>query len=203
LRAPGNEITQFLDYARSHHPGFGLVHLVHYDKGVHPFRDRMHGLKELVLHERWRRTPVLEVEAIEFARRPARFYDQRFAIGERGTQRRSYKIVQPHAVALLESMIEFMAFAVLACKTDRIDFAYPQGRQVVQDRSRGAGLRSNLDDVMDRKAGFQGRLLLARINFQITIEAEIAEHGDAQPPVTSGDIRKTLRSHRPVNSWYR
>jgi hypothetical protein len=58
-------------------------------------------------------------------------------------------------------------------------------------------LGSNVDDVVNGKAGLEGDLLFRRIDLEVTIQAEITDDRDAEIGVTPGEFVETGGRQEP------
>src|SRR6266550_8374291 len=153
-------------------------------------------IDQLALKEGRCARPVFGVEPIQFHRRHSRRHHERFAVGERAAFGRLGELAEFHSWFRLERAHQFKSLAVLATKAHRKNFADAEGDEVVEDRARGAGLRANVDDVVNGQAGFERSLLFARINLEITIETEVADDRDAQGSIARGDLLEAGEVHR-------
>ena len=133
------------------------------------------------------------VQTIQFARWFSGFENEGFAIAEGVPVGCLNEVVQADAGLGGEGFEEFVPFAIFAAEADRKDGSHAQGDEVVEDRARAAGLGADVYDVMNGKAGFERDLLLRRIYFEITIEAEITNYGDAEIGVAAGEFVEVRR----------
>ena len=160
-------------------PGFGQLHLIQQEKHVHPFRQIDDPIRQLVLKVIRRRRPVLGVEPVQLARRPAGLDHERLAVDRRDSRGRREEMLQAHAGLGLERPAQLVALAVVAAKADGMDLADAEGDQVVEDRARRPRLAPDFDDVVNRQAGFDRRLGFRGVDVQIPVEEEVAHHADA------------------------
>lgn len=68
-----------------------------------------------------------------------------------------------------------------------MDFANAQCDEIIQDGSGGTGLGTNVGDVMDGEVGFDGNFGFRRVDFEIAVEAEIADDCDAELTILAGE----------------
>ena len=139
--------------------------------------------------------PVLAVEPAHLPGRSARKHRQRLAVGESASQRCLKEAIRIDAGPSPQRLIQLETFAVLAAETDRVNVADAQGRKIVQNRAGAAWLRADIDDVVHRQAGFDGDFLFVRIDFKVTVEAEIADNRDAEMGVSIGDVLESGQVH--------
>ena len=104
-------------------------------------------------------------------------------------------MIELHAMLLLQSAHQFEAFAILAGEADRINRADAETDQIVEDRSSSARLAADTHNVIHRQAGFDGRFGFGGIDFEIAVEAKIAQDSDAKGRVTIGQRVKSGRIH--------
>ena len=109
--------------------------------------------------------------------------------------RRLQEAVHPHARHALHRADQLEALAVLAGKPHGNDPADAQGHQVIEHGARPAGLGPHPHDVEDAQAGLERGLRAGRIDLQVAIEAEVAQHGDRQAAVAAGDLLELRGSH--------
>src|SRR4051794_36957065 len=121
--------------------------------------------------------------------------NERLAIGERAPCRCLEKVLGIHARKRLQGAEQFVAFPIFTAETDRKNLSDTERHEVVENRARSSRLRANARDVVNRQARFDGVLRASGIDLQISIEAAIANHSDAQPGIAAGDFLKTFRSH--------
>ncbi len=74
---------------------------------------------------------------------------------------------------------QVVGLAVVARGADRMQRAGPQRGQIIHDGAGRPGARADRDDLVGPLARFDARLGQARIDFEILVEEEIAEDGDA------------------------
>ena len=89
------------------------------------------------------------------------------------------EVIQAHPRTRGQGAAQLEAFAIVTTKTDWINGPDTQRAKVIENRPGGAGLGADADDIVDREARFVRGFLLARIDFQVAVEAEIAYQRDA------------------------
>src|ERR1044072_6738490 len=104
-------------------------------------------------------------------------------------------MVEKNSRSLPKRAHEFVAFAVLAAETDWNELADSQSSQIVDNRSRRAGLTAHVDDVVDLPAGFNRGFVARRINLEIAIETNITQYCDAEFGISRCDFLKALFVH--------
>ena len=87
------------------------------------------------------------------------------------------------------------ALAVLAGKPHGNDPADAQGNQVIEHGARPAGLGPHPHDVENAEAGLERGLLAGRVDLQVAVEAEVAQHGDRQVAIAAGNLLELRGSH--------
>ena len=141
----------------------------------------------MVLQASGRGRPILAVQAVKFARRFGRRNDQRFGVGEGAPFLCQKERIRVDSRDRRQGALQFKTFAVVARETNGMDLGHPQGRQIIENGARAAGLRTNAHHIMHRQTGLDGNLLPGGINFKVAVQAKIAGDGDAQPPIFSGE----------------
>ena len=180
-------------------PRFGQLHLIQHEKHVHPFRQIDDPVRQLALKVVRRRRPVLGVEAVQLAGRPAGLDHERLAVDRRDSRGRRDEMLEAHAGLGFERPAQLVALAVVAAKADGMDLADPEGDQVVEDRAGCTRLAPDLHDVVNRQAGFDRRLGFRGVDMQVPVEKEVAHDADAQLGIAIGDGVKTFGVHVPLN----
>src|SRR5262249_12225204 len=99
-------------------------------------------------------------------------------------------MIKPHARSRLQSPAQFKTLSVVPAEPHRKNAAYAESRQIIQDGAGTPGLRANVYDVEDRQACFNGSFLFVRVDLEVTIQTEVAQHGDAQAGVGLGQLMK-------------
>ena len=79
----------------------------------------------------------------------------------------------------MQAAPQIVPFAVVADRPDGVECSRAERRQIVHDRSRGAGICSNLRDLVGGLPGLDARLRKLRVGFEILVEKEIAEDGNS------------------------
>jgi len=90
------------------------------------------------------------------------------------------KVIQPNAASVSQARPEFKSFAVFSGKTHGIDLSNPKRHQIIQDGARRAGLTADVDNIVDGQPSLDGNFLFGRIDFQVTVETEIAHDSNSQ-----------------------
>lgn len=88
-----------------------------------------------------------------------------------------------------------MAFGVLSGKSNGVECADAEGDEVVEDGAGCSGAASGMDDIMDGEVGFDGDFLEGGIDFEVAVEAEVADDGDLQRGVFGGDCLESMGIH--------
>ncbi|MEI2722256.1 MAG: hypothetical protein V9H26_01565 [Verrucomicrobiota bacterium] len=143
----------------------------------------------------WRGRPVLLVESVQLTGRLAGLEDQRFAVGESVPVARLDEVIQAHTGLRRQRAAKLVTFAILARETHGIKRADAQRDEIVQHRARAARLGANVRHVVHGQTRFNGSLRPGRVNFQVAIQTEIANHRDAQPGVLRRDGFETVGVH--------
>src|SRR5262245_20975380 len=104
-------------------------------------------------------------------------------------------MIQFHARFRSQGAAQFVAFAIIAGETDRINLSDSQSGQIVQDGSCSAGLAAHVDDVVDRQTGLDRDFRTSGIDFQVTVEAEITYHRHGQAWILLSDGIEAVWSH--------
>lgn len=101
---------------------------------------------------------------------------------------------------IAQGTFQFEPLAVVASKADDDDFTDSEGGKVVDDGARTAGLGADVDHVVDGQAGLDGGLDMGRIDLEVTVEAEVADHGQAHAGIPGGERLKAIGIHHACNS---
>ena len=163
-----------------HDAGFRDIHLIEQDHRIHSGVQFLQRTGDSLRDFGGSRSPVLGIEAIEFARRLARLDHQRLAIGERAPRGCLEKVHGVHPRQRLQRAQQLIALAVLTAKADWEYLAHAKRHEVVENRARRPRLRTHPRHVVNRQPSLDGNLRARRIDLQVAIEAKIADHGDAQ-----------------------
>src|SRR5262245_4717771 len=99
-------------------------------------------------------------------------------------------MIKPNARLRGERAAKFVALAVIACKTKRVDFANTQSNEVIQHRSRSTRLGANVHNIMHGQSCFERNLAPREIDLQISIETKISNHCNGQFRISPGDGSK-------------
>ena len=94
--------------------------------------------------------------------------------------RRLQEAVHAHARHPPHRADQLEALAVLAGKPHGNDPADAQGNQVIEHGARPARLGPHPHDVENAQAGFERGLRAGRVDLQVAVQAEVAQHGDRQ-----------------------
>ena len=96
-----------------------------------------------------------------------------------------------------EGAPQFVAFTIVAAEAGDMDGADAEGGEIVEDGAGGAGLGADADDIVDREAGFDGGSPVSAEStlLEVTVEADIADDGDAEGGVAAGEGMETLGAH--------
>src|SRR5947209_2615414 len=109
-------------------------------------------------------------------------------------------MVEPDATLVSQARPEFKTFAVFADKTHGIDLSDSERDEVVQNGSGSARLTADVDDIVDRQASFDGGLLFGWVDFEVTIETEIANDSNTQRGVFRRDLLEAVGTHACPNA---
>ena len=108
----------------------------------------------------------------------------------------SQEMLDPDVRHSFKFPAQLESFAIVAGEADRPKLADAESDEVVENRPGGPRLRADADDVMHRQARLDRRFIPTQIDFEIAVEAEVAEHADAQAGVCRGDFRESFeRDH--------
>lgn len=121
--------------------------------------------------------------------------EQRFAVGEGATIGGLEEMIEVDTGHFGEGASQFVAFAVVAVEADGEEGTNAEGDEIIEDRAGGAGLATDAGDVVDDEIGFDGNFGAGGVDFEIAIEADIAEHGDFELGVVAGDGGESPRIH--------
>src|ERR1041385_8216973 len=104
-------------------------------------------------------------------------------------------MIQLNAGARDEGATKLIAFAVAAAEANWINAPDAESGEIVEHGSCPARLRAYVDDIVNRKAGFERDFAFRRINLQITVEAEITNNCDREFRIFSRDRAKAFNGH--------
>jgi hypothetical protein len=110
------------------------------------------------------------------------------------------KMIEMHAALCLQCAEEFVTFSVLAAKADRENFTDAERDEIIEDCSGRARLAADVYHVENIEAGLDRNFRFCRIDFEITIEAKVADHGDTQLRVLRGDFVEAREIH--MGLWF-
>jgi len=121
--------------------------------------------------------------------------EKRFAVGECATIGGLEEMIEVDTRHFGEGASEFVAFAVVAVEANGEEGSNAEGDEIIEDRAGGTGLAADTGDVVDDEIGFDRDFGAGGVDFEIAIEADIAEHGDFELGIVTGDGEESPGIH--------